>query len=1244
MLRNLLLSLALLLTANAMVLAQSQGSLQGEVIDVKANNEPMPFVNIIVKKGGVQAGGTTSDFDGKYVIKPLDPGEYTLEATYVGYNPVKLGNIIISPSQVRFLDVEMESGSLKLDEVEIKGTAAPLIDKDQTTNKVTHTAKDIAKMPSRDVSAIAASAGGVVADNGKAGSVRGGSASVYYVDGVRISGTAKLPQSALAQMDVMISGLPAQYGDVGGSVVSVTTKGPSRTFNGGIGLETSQFLDRFGSNRLDFSLSGPLLKGKDKSSGTSIIGFATSGDITYLSDGFPLYNELYHIKDAKLAELEENPYRIVPVGSSTATKYNAEFLRASDLEKVRYNDDAEDYSLNHVLNLRARVSKTINVTLGTRLYLSKGRSFNYGNTLMNTAKNAVYENNSFTAIGKWVQIFPNSKDSKSLFKSFYYSLQFDYRRTWGKTYDPDHKEDIFKYGYYGKYLTHKTATFAPKGDFEYNGKVYEDVSVLNSWDYDTLVSYTPMGTNNAIMEMVSDYYDLYDGLPNNHYQSISDLTLNGAPINGSSSSNLNAYGLYNLPGVTTAGYSKNLSEQYTANANGAVTIGDHEFKFGFEYRQNIYRNFSVSGTPLWSQMRGLTNEHIKQLDLDNPYFNEYNDTIRFRRKFDGASQAQFSKSLREMLGLNPSGIDFILTDSYDIDNNTMNYYDADGNLKEATLNGDLNLGMFSADELINGGGNKAYVGYYGYNYDGTSQSGNPTLDDFLNEKDENGNYTRPIAAFRPTYFAAYVQDKFTFDDLIFNIGVRVDRYDANQKVPVDPYIIYPYRTAGDLRADMASNGAITQGFEGLVIPDNISDNSAVYVNSGLNPSSVTGFREGTTWYDANGVETQDPNSLDAGSGIQPFLTQKKGEEKMVAESFKDYEADIQVMPRISFSFPISDEAVFSAHYDVYTQRPGDNVFAPLTYLNANSYSYMANPALTPEKTIDYSLTFQQVLSENSVLKIEGYYREFRDQISYFNLVGAYPKSYTTSVNLNNGTAKGLIFTFDQRRVNNLKMTVNYSLMFASRTQSDVGDNNSLIAAGIPYLRNAFPTSQDRRHNIGITFDYRYGQGKDYNGPVWNKKNGKPTNILENTGIALSFNGGSGFPYSRSRNVVPDPAVFQTEALLSGSINGSRHPWSFWVNARVDKDFYFKKEGKKGTSYMNVYLEVENLLNSENITDVYSYTGNPDDDGVLAAPEWQKSISTQTDEQSFRDLYSIYINKPYYYARPRTIKLGLIYNF
>ncbi|MDZ7774777.1 MAG: TonB-dependent receptor [Bacteroidales bacterium] len=127
---------------------------------------------------------------------------------------------------------------------------------------------------------------------------------------------------------------------------------------------------------------------------------------------------------------------------------------------------------------------------------------------------------------------------------------------------------------------------------------------------------------------------------------------------------------------------------------------------------------------------------------------------------------------------------------------------------------------------------------------------------------------------------------------------------------------------------------------------------------------------------------QTPRGISAGSGIQPYL-QDPGNDNVSAEVFEDYEPQINVMPRIAFSFPISDEALFFGHYDVLTQRPKNNLrMNPATYFfmptSGGGTASINNPNLKPEQTIDYELGFQQKLSNTSSLIISAFYREIRN--------------------------------------------------------------------------------------------------------------------------------------------------------------------------------------------------------------------------------------------------------------------------
>ena len=332
-------------------------------------------------------------------------------------------------------------------------------------------------------------------------------------------------------------------------------------------------------------------------------------------------------------------------------------------------------------------------------------------------------------------------------------------------------------------------------------------------------------------------------------------------------------------------------------------------------------------------------------------------------------------------------------------------------------------------------------------------------------------------------------------------------------------------------------------------------------------------------------------------------------------------------------------------------RPSSSYFiTPLTYYYFNDISgAIANPNLKPMQTVDYELGFTQKINNTSSFTITAYYREIRNMIQMYRLTGAYPKDYTSYSNLDFGTTKGLTAEYDLRRTKNIRIRANYTLQYANMTGASTSTAAALINAGVPNLRSTFPTGFDRRHALSLTVDYRFGSGKKYDGPVINReKSGKsPLQILANAGVAMTVTGGSGAPYTASRTVISP--ISGGASLLEGTYFGSRMPASFKIDLRVDKDFYFNlggnKEGKAGReAFVNVYVNITNLLNSKNILNVYNATGNPDDDGYLTSSKYAQEINNQLDPQAFIDMYRIYVNNGGYYSTPRQIKIGASFNF
>ena len=1245
------------------VLAQS-GTLKGVITD-KATGEAIPFANIVVERNGSQSGGGSTNFDGEYTIKPLDPGNYTIKASFIGYTQVEVTGVIVSSNKITFQNISMSEG-IDIDEVEVISFKKPLLDQDNLAGK-TVTADEIKEMPTRSVSSVAATTAGVYKqDENSAINVRGSRADAtdYYVDGMKVRGSLGVPQGGIEQITVITGGVPAQYGDATGGIISVTTKGPSQKFFGGVEYVTSKLFDKYDYNLVGLALSGPIWKKieDDGSKGRSILGYFISAEATDVADRDPSAIGMWKLKDDRQAWLQENPFRLASISESGSLGLlsNADFLRNptdgdgnptddSDFELIQNKLNNGQRALNVSGKIDFKPTMNLNLTLGGQYSFDERDYFLMRNSLMawdNMPKQTIQ---NWRVFGRLTQKFgaqeEDDKESASTIKNAYYTIQADYNE-YKAEFNPLKDESLFRLGYVGKFKTSKAPFLL---DSLVNGDPqmaqYEQVAF-----YDTLFTFTPNGGDASLEAYTQSYFDLYEeniGTIRNQYALQGLGLLNGQYPDMTYSLWANPGG---YSGYTEGWTSKSKATQFGVKMHAAADIGNHEISFGFEYEQRKDSYWGMTGAGSWQLMRGLANKHISELDLANPIYRyvsnnsdsildsyidpfvgiagyTYQDTIFYDRLSVGYEDSHFGQALRQhlqSLGYDNVGeYDWIDIDSYDPET--------------------FSLEFFSPDELLNEG--NSYNSYYGFDARGNEIKTNPTLEDFFTQFDNtafgDSIYSRLIPAFQPTYIAGYIQDKFAFDDLIFNIGVRVDRYDANQPVLKDPYLLHDAYTVGEISTINGAN---------IIHPESIGDDFVIYVDKIENaePTAITGYRSGNDWYDANGVEVDDPAIITqlSNGNIVPYLKDNTPDRDERYLAFEDYSPELIFMPRISFSFPISDEAQFFAHYDVLTQRPpGANRLDPTDYfyLDNSVGALINNPNLKSEKTIDYELGFAQTLSKRSALTISAFYKELRDMIQVAQVNYAYPVDYMTYQNLDFGTVKGFSASYDLRRTGNVSLTANYTLQFADGTGSSATDGYNLVNTGMPNLRTLIPLNYDQRHALTATINYSFDSGKDYNGPMWFGKR-----IFENFGANLILTSGSGTPFSKQGNITQEAASgINDRSVLEGSINGSRLPWSFRVSSRISKRFVIKwdkKDGGKKQINLSAYVQVQNLLNTANIISVYRATGNPDDDGYLSNQAAEAEIDSKNDPTSFEDLYRMRVNAPGNYSMPRMARLGLTIDF
>lgn len=1204
-----------LICSTQVVNAQSgSGEIRGMVSDSKTK-EGIPFANVVVLLNGIQVGLGQTDFDGKYSVKPLNPGKYDVKVIILGYQTSLTKGVEVNGGRAQFADINLNSAAVEIKEVQIVEYRIPLIERDNTSVGGSLGKEDIKNISTRDVNSLVSTSAGVYqSDEGKGLSIKGSrdEGTVYFVDGVKVRNFSSLPKGALEQVTVITGGIPAQYGDVNGGVVSITSRGPSKDFSGGTEIVSSQITDNFGFNLLALNLAGPIfIKDKGTETERPLIGFAISAEGNYTADPNPSAVPIIKVKDSQRDAIAAHP---LARGADGVIRPKSLFLRESDFEQIKTNENNFSKSINVTGKIEIQPLKNVTIAIGGNAQISDRMNYNFGNTLINTSGNSNTIQKNYNIYTRFTQRIGNASaetQTANSLKNVFYSIQLDYLKNSTTNQVKDNGLNIFNYGYVGKFNTFETETYEATNDYFVGNTRYHKMNVrsIDSITFDR----QDVGRSNILANYTEDAYALNNSNP----RSFDAFLGSGGLYNGIFPNSI--YGLYGGIGGTRGGFSFTDNTQARVTGQLSGDFKNHSIQLGFEIEQRtdrFYGNSAAIGGGIWRYMDGKLNNQIlfDESNPDSTVINNPNNDgsklVYYKYKSNKNLQSDFDRNLRAALGVGETEFINVFAISPD---------------KLQELGG---LGLFSADELLNNG--SAFVNYYGYDYTGKKLKKNPNFGDFFTD-----TLNRSVAPFAPFYAAGFIQDKFIFKDIIFNLGLRIDRYDANQKVLKDKYSLFDLQQAANVT---------TVNGNPVSHPSNIGSDFAVYVDDDFNPTKILGYRGGDQFYDAQGNQLSTGKTLEKGGRTHPLINAPlvNGQYVVTEAAFTDYKPQNNFNPRISFSFPISDVASFFANYDVLTSRPTTNsrtTALDYYFLVQNPTGSINNPNLMPEKNINYQLGFKQALSQSSALTVSAFYRDIRDQIQIQAIQYAYPNNYTTYENRDFGTVKGATLAYDLRRTKNVRLNISYTLQFANGTGSSSTSTANLTALNLPSILVPLPLNNDQRHTIVSTVDYRFGRGTNYDGPASLKS------ILEDMGANFIFRLGSGTPYSKQ--ATPTSAAdlgggdTRTRTLAGGTINGSVLPSQFSIDFRLDKTIPM---GSKSTSTLNVYTAITNLLNTKNISGVYNTTGSPSDDGWLSSMNGQQTTNEQIDPISYYQLYSAKVVNPGNYRLPRAIRLGVELSF
>ncbi len=303
------------------------------------------------------------------------------------------------------------------------------------------------------------------------------------------------------------------------------------------------------------------------------------------------------------------------------------------------------------------------------------------------------------------------------------------------------------------------------------------------------------------------------------------------------------------------------------------------------------------------------------------------------------------------------------------------------------------------------------------------------------------------------------------------------------------------------------------------------------------------------------------------SNILFVQTDDSGTAEYVTTQKEPVKPHVQFSPRIGLAHPISDKTSIYFAYGHFTQIPR---FYDL-YRNhelsdiLRNDALVGNPSLKPEKTVSFEVGLQQELTPEWGLNLTAYTKDISNLISsQYYFVG---RDYTTFTNADFGTVRGIDLTIDKHFSNYYNFRMTYSLMSAIGNQSDPTEGYTYREdqAHLRPNRN-FPLDFDQTHKIVALLTVRLPQG--FGGSVF-----------ELFTFNTVFTVGSGLPYTPTSrdadesNIVPEP-------------NSARRPWTYNLDFRMSKDIPM--------DWVNItlYMNIENVFDTENTRFVWTRTGEP----------------------------------------------------
>ncbi len=298
---------------------------------------------------------------------------------------------------------------------------------------------------------------------------------------------------------------------------------------------------------------------------------------------------------------------------------------------------------------------------------------------------------------------------------------------------------------------------------------------------------------------------------------------------------------------------------------------------------------------------------------------------------------------------------------------------------------------------------EARVSWQDANFFGYDQSGQEHVDD------------GPDGAKKPYTFALYLQDKFEWEGLVLNAGLRYDYLNVN--------------------TDRLRNE------ERPLDPDNILADPDAHT-----PEEIQGATE---------LTAED-------------FEEAKAEQKLSPRLGVGFPVSDRTVLHVNYG-------KFFQRPELQYLYVGSQ-FLERMVKDAPYYSPIGNPNLQPEETTAYEVGMAHQLGDFTSLNLTAYYKDVKGLTQVINQPSS-PNSFATYRNVDFGTVKGLEAAIKIRRTRSISGELNYSLSYASGTGSYATSQGNIAWTNTERPIRVSALDFDQRHKITAILDVRAGNNQ-----------------------------------------------------------------------------------------------------------------------------------------------------------------------